>query len=439
MAGPDVARWTTRLEAAPADLDVALAWADEAGDTDLGLAMSAALWRWWLVSGRLAAGRAWLATFLARAGQRRDELAGRALCSAAVLAAENGDYAAAIRQGQQALARVRAARPAGARWHSPPPWSARRTAIWVTAPPPGAASRPRWTCGRRLGDRRGVSVALNNMALLELDDGELDRARELFEQALVIKRQLGEQRSLAIGLANLADVLIRSGQWEPARRALAEAAELAEGIGNPQLIGTLRCSQGNLAAQERDWARAAGHFQAAAAAHRDAGHPHDTVEAMIGLGRAWHQLGRTADALRQLRAAEALAAEIANPQRLAEVRAALAEAGEGAGAAPRRAHRPPGGGAQAARLRPVQQGDRRAALPEPGHGGTAPRDGVPQARGDRAGRGRALRHGPWPGRHVSATGVITPRRGRRGHRSAPAANTWLPGFGALVPAAYKCL
>ena len=64
------------------------------------------------------------------------------------------------------------------------------------------------------------------------------------------------------------------------------------------------------------------------AAHRDAGHPHDTVEDMIGLGRAWHQMGRTADALRQLRAAEALAAEIANPQRLAEVRAALAEAGE---------------------------------------------------------------------------------------------------------------
>jgi DNA-binding CsgD family transcriptional regulator/predicted negative regulator of RcsB-dependent stress response len=178
------------------------------------------------------------------------------------------------------------------------------------------------------GDRRGVCVALNNMALLEADDGELDRARELLEQALVIKRQLGEQRSLAIGLANLADVLIRSGQWEPARQALAEAAELAVGIGNPQLIGTLRCSQGNLAARERDWAKAAGHFQAAAAAHREAGHPHDTVEAMIGLGRAWHQLGRTADALRQLRAAEALAAEIANPQRLAEVHAALAEAGE---------------------------------------------------------------------------------------------------------------
>ena len=326
MAGPDVARWTTRLAAALADLDVALTWADEAADIDLGLAMGAALWRWWLVSGRLAAGRAWLATFLARAGQRRDELAGRALCSAAVLAAENGDYAAAIRQGQQALAVFE---PLGQR-----ELMAHAATVVGSAHRylgDRAAARRSFQAAMDLrasaGDRRGVSVALNNMALLEVDDGELDRARELFEQALVIKRQLGEQRSLAIGLANLADLLIRSGQWEPARRALAEAAELAEGIGNPQLIGTLRCSQGNLAARERDWAKAAGHFQAAAAAHRDAGHPHDTVEDMIGLGRAWHQLGRTADALRQLRAAEALAAEIANPQRLAEVRAALAEAG----------------------------------------------------------------------------------------------------------------
>jgi predicted ATPase/DNA-binding CsgD family transcriptional regulator/DNA-binding XRE family transcriptional regulator len=327
MAGPEMAAWTRRLEAALADLDVALQWADENDGTDLGLTMSAALWRWWLVSGRLAAGRARLATFLARAGQRRDELAGRALCSAAVLAAENGDYAAAIRQGQQALAVFE---PLGQR----EPMAHAATVVGSAHRYLGdrAAARRSFQAAMDLrasvGDRRGVSVALNNMALLEVDDGEFGRARELFEEALVIKRQLGEQRSLAIGLANLADVLIRSGQWDPARRALAEAAELAGGIGNPQLIGTLRCSQGNLAARERDWARAAGHYQAAAAAHRDAGHPHDTVEAMIGLGRAWHQIGRTADALRQLRAAEALAAEIANPQRLAEVRAALAEVGE---------------------------------------------------------------------------------------------------------------
>jgi predicted ATPase/DNA-binding CsgD family transcriptional regulator len=327
IAGPEAGRWTSRLEAAAADLDVALHWADASGDTDLGLDMSAALWRWWLVSGRLAAGRAWLATFLARAGKRRDEVVGRALCSAAVLAAENGDYAAAVGQGQRALSVFE---PLGAR---------ERMAFAATVVGSAhrylgdrAAARRSFQAAMNLreslGDQRGVSVAMNNMALLELDDGDLARARELFEQTLVIKRQLGEHRSLAVGLANLADILIRTGQWDAARRALDEGTELATGIGNPQLIGTLRCNQGNLAARQGQWAAAAEHFQAAVEAHREAGHPHDTVEALIGLGSARFHLGQPADAVRQLRDAEALATQIANPQRLAEVRAALAEIGE---------------------------------------------------------------------------------------------------------------
>jgi tetratricopeptide (TPR) repeat protein len=78
-----------------------------------------------------------------------------------------------------------------------------------------------------LGDRQGMSVAINNLALLELDDGNLTRAQDLFEQALAIKREFGEQRSIAIGLANLADVLIRTRQWDVAETVLAEGAGLA--------------------------------------------------------------------------------------------------------------------------------------------------------------------------------------------------------------------
>ena len=166
-----------------------------------------------------------------------------------------------------------------------------------------------------------------------MDEGDLARARELFEQTLVIKRQLGEPQSIAIGLANLADVLLKAGQWEAASRALGEAGELAEAVGNPQLIGTLRCNQGNLAAQRRRWDQAAAHYQAAIAAHQDAGHPHDAVEAMIGLARSLARLGRGEEAVRQLRAAEAVAEGIGSPQRQAEVRAALADLGETAGGA----------------------------------------------------------------------------------------------------------
>src|SRR5216684_1230984 len=332
LAGPDAASWTARLEAAVADLDIALQWADENADIDLGLEMSSALWRWWLISGRLAFGRSWLGKFLAGEGDRRDERTGRAFGSAAVLAAENGDYGEALRQARLALGifeslglqeRVAFAATVlgSAHRYLGDRDDARRS--FQTAMDLRAA----------LGDRRGVSVAMNNMALLEMDDGDLARARELFEQTMVIKRQLGESRSLAIGLANLSDVLIRTGQWDAARRALAEAAELAADLGNPQLIGTLRCNQGDLAAKKQRWPEAAGHYQAAAAAHQEAGHLHDAVEALIGLGLASHRLGHRGDAVRHLRAAEAMADEIANPQRLAEVRAALAEIGESGGTA----------------------------------------------------------------------------------------------------------
>jgi predicted ATPase/DNA-binding NarL/FixJ family response regulator len=334
LTGPDSAGWLARLDAAAPDIDVALLWAAEHPESPLGLDIAAALWRWWLASGRVAAGRAWLSRLLPREAAAGDELTGRAFCAAAVLAAENSDYAAAVGQARVALREFE-------RLGLTEPMAFAATVLGSAQRYLGdhaAARRSLQSAAglrEQLGDRRGVSAATNNLALLAMDEGDLARARELFEQTLVIKRQLGEPQSIAIGLANLADVLIKVGQWEAASRALGEAGELAETVGNPQLIGTLRCNQGNLAAQRRRWDQAAAHYQAAIAAHQDAGHPHDAVEAMIGLGRSLARLGRGEEAVRQLRAAEAVAEGIGSPQSQAEVRAALADLGEtGAGALP---------------------------------------------------------------------------------------------------------
>jgi predicted ATPase/DNA-binding CsgD family transcriptional regulator/DNA-binding XRE family transcriptional regulator len=322
LAGPDAAEWATRLEAAVADLDLTMLWAQQHDDIDLGLNVSSALWRWWLFSGRLAVGRGWLARFLTAAGDREDEATGRACCAAAVLAAENGDYSEAIRQAEHAMAIFR---PLGLKLR-----------MTLAATVIGSANRylGNHQDARRgfeqamelradLGDRRGMSVAINNLALLELDDGNLHRARELFEQALAIKREFREQRSIAIGLANLADVLIRTSQWDAAETVLIEGAALA--AGNPQLVGTIACNQGALAAHRQDWPLATERFEAAIAASQAGGHPHDVIEAMIGLGRMHAQAGEREAAAGRLWAAHALATEIGNPQRLAAAEAALAE------------------------------------------------------------------------------------------------------------------
>lgn len=324
LVGAGAADRKARLEAVVTDVSAMLHWAADTGNVDLGLEVSAALWRWWLASGRLAVGRSWLTRFLTAAGQRpgQAELTGRALSAAAVLAAETGDYPEAIRQARLALSIFE---PLG---------MSERIAFAATVL--GSAQR---FLGQRAearrsfqialdlraaaGDQRLLVAAMNNMALAEVDDGNLDRARDLFEQSLVIKRQIGEPQAIAIGLANLADALIRASHWKDAGMALREAAELA--VGHPQLNGIVSCNQGHLAARQGNWKQAAALYEASIEASRPGGHPHDMLEAMIGLGRACYRLGQEDEAVRHLRAAEALASEIGHPQLLADVKTALAE------------------------------------------------------------------------------------------------------------------
>jgi predicted ATPase/DNA-binding CsgD family transcriptional regulator/DNA-binding XRE family transcriptional regulator len=323
LAVADAHQWTGRMEAAVDDVHAVLYWAAE-NDTELGLTTSAALWHWWLVSGRLAIGRSWLDRFLALPadGAGAGEATGRALSAVALLAAESGDYAEAIERAGRAVVIFESLGLAERTAHAATVLGSAQRYLGDLA-----GARESWQKAVDLrtgtGDRRRVAAALNNLALLEDDDGNFDRARGLLERALLIKRQAGDPRPIAIGLANLAGVLIRAGQWQSAAGTLREAARL--GAGQPQIMGTVLTNQGHLAARQRQWKDALTHFEAAVAAYRIGAHRHDVLEAMIGLGTACHHLGRDEIALEHLRAAEAMAEEAGAPRRLAEVRAAIAE------------------------------------------------------------------------------------------------------------------
>jgi predicted ATPase/DNA-binding CsgD family transcriptional regulator/DNA-binding XRE family transcriptional regulator len=333
LAGPDTRRWAALLASAVDDLRAMLQWILENGEIDLGVEVGAALWRWWLASGRLSAGRGWLDKFLTAAGERpvrtaeESQRIGRALCAAAVLAAETGDYAEAVRLARQAMRIFEPLDPGE-------DLAFAATVLGSAQRYLGERAEARLSFQTALdlraaiGDRVKLAMATNNMALIEIDDGNLGRARELLEQNLIIKRQLGEARSIAIGLLNLADVLVRDGRLRAAQISLAEAAELA--IGQPQIMGLILCSQGHLEAKQRSWKQAAELYADAVAASEIGGHTHDVIEAMIGLGRACHELGQADEASRHLRTAEAMAHEIANPQLLDQVTAALAETAGGA-------------------------------------------------------------------------------------------------------------
>ena len=327
LTTPDAPQWRARLDAEWPDVEQALDWAHRNGENELGLQAAAALWRWWLTSGRLTEGRSWLDRLLTAPHDRAGPPGARALASASILASESGDYARGAEQGAAAL-RVFEAR-------------GDRAAAAFAATAVGSAHRylGDLAAARRyferamdqrkaLADRHGVAVSLNSLALLALDESDLERALDLFEQSLLLKRQLGEPRAVALGLINLSDVLMRARRFARARHAVEEALVLAAELGDSQLIGTLRCNQARLDEEGDDWTSAAAHYAEAVDGHRAAGHRHDTVVALVGHGRALHRLGRGTEAVTRLREAEALAVDIGNAADLAGVRAGLAEIGE---------------------------------------------------------------------------------------------------------------
>jgi DNA-binding SARP family transcriptional activator len=84
---------------------------------------------------------------------------------------------------------------------------------------------------KELGDREAHVAALNNLALAHRRAGELDRARELTDQALVECEALGDRHRSAALHNNLADIFRAQGNEAEAMRHLKRAVRLFSEIG----------------------------------------------------------------------------------------------------------------------------------------------------------------------------------------------------------------
>jgi predicted ATPase/DNA-binding CsgD family transcriptional regulator/DNA-binding XRE family transcriptional regulator len=336
FTGPDQARWITALERATADLDTALGWALDGGEVTLGLEMSAALWQWWLTSGRMAEGRRWLAAFSDLAGSGETAAVAKVWWASALLATESGDYRPAIEHASRALrvfgslgaadSAIGAATVLGAAYRYLGDHAAAQRYLDMAV--------KHW---RARGNTRKTAAALNNVAMVALDISDFTRAQQLLEESLALKRALGNTRSVALNLANLTDVYLKTGQTDRAADVLAEADGINAELGDSQLTGTIACNQGDLARTRSDFTAAARHYRRALECFRASGNMHDVVLALCGLGMTLHHLGQPAKAASLLREAETLTISTGNSNRLPEVRAALAATGQSAKA------RPPGG------------------------------------------------------------------------------------------------
>ncbi len=100
---------------------------------------------------------------------------------------------------------------------------------------------------RAVGDRSGEGVVLGDLAGLHHDQGRLEDARALHEQALAIHREVGNRRFEGIVLGNLAHwELLASGDTARAAELASEGQALLREVGDKHELGKFLGNRGHI-------------------------------------------------------------------------------------------------------------------------------------------------------------------------------------------------
>ncbi len=228
---PAQAKCLQRLEAEHDNLRAALDWAlsdsrflppssppAAPDDAPPGLCLANALEMFWLIRGHLQEGRAYLTAALARPdGQNSPTRRASALNTAALLATEQGDLAAAHHLHEEAL-----------------------------------------ELRRRLGDPDKLAFSLNNFAIVVYDEGDSALAEQLWEESLAVVRASNSPVGMASCLANLGELAFEQGNSDRAMTLLAEALALLRTVGSKfniayllNVMATVSRHRGDLGAARR--------------------------------------------------------------------------------------------------------------------------------------------------------------------------------------------
>jgi len=242
------------------NIRIALAWCIERRQPRWALAACEALCRYWFVRGHIAEGRHWLDKLVAMP-EAQEPLALRAVAlkGAGTMASRQGDLEAAALRYDQSL-----------------------------------------ECFRRVDDRRGVAMLLNNLGNVARQQGEFERARGLYEQSLEIKRELGERTLVAATLRNLGGLAATQGRYESARRHVSAALAIDEAESNPAGVAVSHVTLGALALNQGATRLARSHLQQSLTMCRALENDSGVAVAMGYLGQVDYIDGHRAHACRRL-------------------------------------------------------------------------------------------------------------------------------------------
>ncbi len=244
------------LEAEHDNCRAALEWLTESGEADWGLRLGIAMFRFWDTREYLAEGRDRLGKLLnmpAAAGPTRERE--RVLFAAGVLAAAQGDYAAAISLMRESL-----------------------------------------EIALRLGDKQGAAISLNGLSVNARDQGDLAGARSQMEECLGLWRECGDRRSVAQALSNLAGIVRMQGDLARARALHEECISIFHALGDQTGVAWSLDHQGDVARDQGDRAAAQALYEQGLALFRKLGDHWGIAGTLADLGNLAREQGNFSEA-----------------------------------------------------------------------------------------------------------------------------------------------
>jgi predicted ATPase/class 3 adenylate cyclase len=174
------------------------------------------------------------------------------------------------------------------------------------------AEGSRWleTCLRSAGTSAARPRALRGLAILSMEQGQIDRAAEAAEEALALDRVSGDEDGAGQSMGILADVVAFRGDLAAAEGLYEQAAELARRRGNRLELAITLYNLGHLTRLQGDLPRAAGRLEEALAIFGELGDAMGEAAVLQGLVEMASESGEYERAFSFLRASTELLKEI---------------------------------------------------------------------------------------------------------------------------------
>lgn len=151
----------------------------------------------------------------------------------------------------------------------------------------------------RHGEKTGKGRVLHLAGTIAAQRGDLDTAKQRYEESLQIRTELGDQAAMASLLSNLGIVAEYGGDFDASREFHERALEARTNIGDRWAIANSKTNLGMIAIHQDRFQEASSLFEEAMRLNREVGDTWHTALSHHNLGNAHRGLGDPDEARRQ--------------------------------------------------------------------------------------------------------------------------------------------